>query len=95
MELLDYQDGGIVSRSLLDGTGGSATLFTFDAGQTLSEHKAPYEALVAGLEGRAEFVVGGAKKTIEAGQMMVMPADVPHSMKAETRFRMLLFMVRE
>ena len=57
-EVLDFQDGGIVSRSILDSEGGSVTLFTFDAGQSLSEHKAPYDALVAGLEGEAVFTVG-------------------------------------
>ncbi len=94
-EVLDFQEGGIVSRSLLDGEGGSATLFTFDAGQSLSEHKAPYSALVYGLEGEAEFTVGGVAQKIQAGRMLVMPANVPHSMKAETRFRMMLVMVRE
>jgi quercetin dioxygenase-like cupin family protein len=94
-EILDFQQEGIVSRSLLDGEGGSATLFTFDAGQSLSEHKAPYSALVYGLEGEAEFTVGGAAKKIQAGRMLVMPANVPHSMRAETRFRMMLVMIRE
>lgn len=95
VDLLDFQDGGIVSRSLLDGEGGSATLFTFDAGQSLSEHKAPYSALVTGLEGEAEFTVGGVPQKVQAGRMLVMPANVPHSMKAETRFRMMLVMIRE
>ncbi len=95
IELLDYQEGGIVSRSILDGEGGSVTLFTFDAGQSLSEHKAPYDALVAGLEGEAEFTVGGISRKVLPGSMLVMPADVPHSMKAEKRFRMMLVMIRE
>lgn len=95
VDILDFQEGGIVSRSLLDGEGGSATLFTFDGGQSLSEHKAPYSALVYGLEGEAEFMVGGVAQKIQAGRMLVMPANVPHSMKAETRFRMMLVLIRE
>jgi quercetin dioxygenase-like cupin family protein len=95
VEVLDFQDGGIVSRSILDGEGGSATLFTFDAGQSLSEHKAPFDALVAGIEGTAEFKVGGVAQEIRPGQMLVMPANIPHSMKAETRFRMMLVMIRQ
>lgn len=93
-ELLDYQDGGIVSRSVLDGEGGSVTLFTFDAGQSLSEHKAPFNALVVALEGEAEFTVGGVRHRLSPGLMLVMPANVPHSMKAEKRFRMMLVMIR-
>jgi quercetin dioxygenase-like cupin family protein len=94
LDLLDYQPGGIVSRSILDEDGGSVTLFTFDAGQSLSEHKAPYDALVMGLEGEAEFTVGGASHRVLPGLMLLMPANVPHSMKAEKRFRMMLVMVR-
>jgi quercetin dioxygenase-like cupin family protein len=94
VELLDYQEGGIVSRSILDGVGGSVTLFTFDAGQSLSEHKAPFDALVAALEGEAEFTVGGVRHRLSPGLMLVMPANVPHSMKAEKRFRMMLIMIR-
>ena len=94
-EVLDFQDGGIVSRSILDADGGSVTLFTFDAGQSLSEHKAPYDALVTGLEGEAVFTVGGVPHKVDAGRMLVMPADVPHSMKAETRFKMMRVMIRE
>jgi len=70
------------------------TLFTFDAGQSLSEHKAPFDALVVALEGEAEFTVGGGRHRLSPGLMLVMPANVPHSMKAEKRFRMMLVMIR-
>ncbi|NLI95100.1 MAG: cupin domain-containing protein [Synergistaceae bacterium] len=95
LELLDFQEGGIVSRSILDGNGGSVTLFTFDAGQSLSEHKAPYDALVVALEGEADFTLQGVLHRVSPGQMLVMPANVPHSMKTEKRFRMMLVMIRE
>lgn len=92
--LVDYADGGIVSRTLVDNSAGTLTLFAFDAGQGLSEHSAPFDAVVQILEGKAELTIGGKMMGAQAGQIVLMPADVPHSLKAAGRFKMLLTMLR-
>ncbi|MFW6189924.1 MAG: cupin domain-containing protein [Planctomycetota bacterium] len=92
--LVDYADASIVSRTLVDTEQGTLTLFAFDAGQSLSEHTTPYDAYVTVLDGRAELTIGGETVTPEAGEMVLMPADVPHAVRAPERFKMMLVMIR-
>ena len=92
--LVRYGDGSIVSRTLADSDAGTLTLFAFDAGEGLSEHSAPYDAYVQVLSGEAELTIGGAKVRVGAGQMALMPADVPHAVDAAEQFKMLLIMLR-
>jgi quercetin dioxygenase-like cupin family protein len=94
-DLVAYQEGSIVSRTLVKRNGGTLTLFAFDAGQALSEHTAPFDAVVQVLDGRAELVIGGKTVTAEAGRTVLMPANVPHAVRAVERFKMLLTMARE
>jgi quercetin dioxygenase-like cupin family protein len=91
---LDYQPDGIVSRILLKQPSGSVTAFAFDGGQELSEHTCPYEALLAVLEGEGVITVAGTAETVAAGQMIRLPAHVPHAVRAPARFKMLLTMFR-
>ena len=93
-ELLDYAPGAVVSRVLARANGGSVTLFSFEAGQELSEHTAPFDALVEVLDGEVELTIGGAPVTARAGESVLMPANVPHAVRARARFKMLLTMVR-
>jgi len=92
--LVDYAEGSIVSRTLADSDAGTITLFAFDAGQALSEHSAPFDALVVVLDGRAELTIAGEAISVGVGQAAAMPADVPHSVEASQRFKMLLTMLR-
>ena len=94
-ESIEYQDGSIVSRTLVKKNGGTLTLFAFDAGQELSEHSAPFDAVVQILDGQAELIIGGEKVTASTGKTVLMPADVPHAVHAPSRFKMLLVMIRE
>ena len=97
MPLLDavqYADGAIVSRTLLENAAGTITLFAFDAGQALSEHSAPFVAVVQILDGEAELRIGGQRVRAGAGSLVRMPADVPHAVTARRRFKMLLTMLR-
>ncbi len=91
---VDYADGSIVSRTLLDSKAGTLTLFAFDAGQGLSEHTAPFDAVVQVLDGQAVLVIDGRAVTAQPGDMVIMPAHVPHSVRADQRFKMLLTMIR-
>lgn len=92
--LAAYQQGAVVSRTLLKRAGGTITLFAFDEGQALSEHTAPFDALAHILEGDAEITIAGTPLTVSAGQMLLMPANRPHAVHARTRFKMLLTMIR-
>jgi quercetin dioxygenase-like cupin family protein len=92
--LVSYQEGSVVSRQITKADAGNVTLFAFDAGQTLSEHTAPYDALVHVLEGQAEVLIGGQPFVLQTGQAIVMPANVAHALKALTSFKMLLTMIR-
>jgi len=94
-DLATYQEGAVVSRTLVKKSGGTVTVFAFDAGQSLSEHTAPFDAIVQVLDGQVELVVGGRKIPASAGQTVLLPANVPHAVNAVTRFKMLLIMVRE
>jgi len=93
--LLGYQAGSIVSREIVRRKGGTVTLFAFDEGQGLSEHTAPFDALVVIVEGIAEVTIGGQPQKLAKDDMVLMPANVPHAVKALTPFKMLLVMVRE
>ncbi len=92
--LIEYAADSIVSKTILDKPVGTITLFAFDAGQRLSEHTAPYDAVVQVIEGRGRLTIGGATVTVEAGQVVIMPGSVPHAVAAEERFKMLLTMIR-
>jgi quercetin dioxygenase-like cupin family protein len=93
-ELVAYSDGAVVSRTVIKRPVGTVSLFSFDAGQGLSEHTAPFDALVQILDGKAELTIGGKLVAAEAGQTVLMPAGVPHSLHAAERFKMLLVMIR-
>lgn len=90
-----YADGAVVSKTLLDKSAGTLTVFAFDRGQGLSEHTAPYDATVQVLDGAAAITIGGRTTTVRAGELIIMPAHVPHALRAEERFKMLLIMIRE
>ena len=89
-----YIDGAVVSKTLIKKETGSVTLFAFEAGQGLSEHTAPFDALVQVLDGQARITIGGEPQTVSAGQIIIMPANVPHALQAEKAFKMLLVMIR-
>lgn len=92
---VEYGEGSVVSRTLVKRKAGTLTLFAFDAGQGLSEHTAPFDATVQVVEGQATLTIGGKEVTVEPGQMVIMPADVPHAVQAPVQMKMLLFMIRE
>ena len=92
--LLDYQDGAVVSRAIIDRETGTVTLFAFDKGEGLSEHTAPFDALVQVLEGQVEITISGKPLKLQAGEMVIMPANEPHALRAVERFKMLLVMIR-
>ncbi len=92
--LVDYSADSIVSKTLIDTKVGTITLFAFDLGQGLSEHTAPYDAIVQIIDGDAEITIGGHAIRATAGNMVVMPANIPHALKAVKRFKMLLTMIR-
>ncbi len=91
---IQYGAGSVVSRTLLDKKAGVLTLFAFDKGQGLSEHTAPFDAVVEILEGEAQLTIAGNTVTARAGSVVIMPANQPHSVKAKERFKMLLTMIR-
>jgi len=93
-ELVNYQDGAVVSREIVKRPTGSVTLFAFDEGQGLSEHTAPFDALVQVLEGEAEISITGQPHRLQGGEMILMPAGQPHALKALKRFKMILTMIR-
>jgi len=92
--MIAYQEGAVVSRTIIDKPVGTVTLFAFDEGEGLSEHTTPYDAMVHVLDGEVEITIGGEPYTLGAGEMIVMPADIPHALRAVKRFKMLLTMVR-
>jgi len=92
--LLQYQEGSVVSRVLMKNGGGNVTLFAFDAGEGLSEHTAPFDALVSILDGEAEVEIAKTPYRLTAGQTITMPAHKPHALRAVKRFKMLLVMLR-
>jgi quercetin dioxygenase-like cupin family protein len=92
--LAAYQAGAVVSRELVRRKTGSVTVFAFDKGQGLSEHVAPFDALVQVLDGVAEITIGGTPHRVGKGELILMPAGVPHALKAVRRFKMMLIMIR-
>ena len=94
-ELVSYQTGSVVSRQITKTDAGNVTLFAFDAGQELSEHTAPFDALVHVVEGKAEITISGKYFQLKAGDAIIMPADAPHAVKATRQFKMLLTMIRK
>jgi len=94
-DLLDYQEGSVVSRTLIDKKTGTVTLFAFDEGQGLSEHTAPFDALVHIIDGEAEITISGKALHMKGGEMVIMPANEPHALRALKRFKMILIMIRQ
>lgn len=92
--LIEYATGAVVSKTLLNKKTGTLTLFAFDAGQSLSEHTSPYDATVLILDGEATLTIDGQPLKVSAGQLAIMPANVPHDVQATQRFKMLLIMIR-
>jgi quercetin dioxygenase-like cupin family protein len=94
VDLADYQEGAVVSRTLIDKKTGTVTLFAFAAGQGLSEHTAPFDAMVQILDGEAKIVISGRSLRVKEGEMVIMPANEPHALRAVEPFKMLLTMIR-
>ncbi len=94
-ELVSYQDGSVVSRQITKAEAGNVTLFAFDKGQELSEHTAPFDALVHVLDGETEIRISGKPFHLKTGDAIIMPADEPHAVRATQRFKMLLTMIRK
>ena len=93
-DLVAYNDGAVVSKTLIDKKIGTVTMFSFGAGQGLSEHTAPFDAFVQIVDGEAEVTINGEPQTVVAGQIIIMPANIPHELKAVKAFKMLLVMIR-
>ncbi len=93
-EMTPYQDGAVVSRTLLQHATGTLTVFSFDAGQALSEHTVPFHAFVQVLDGEAQIIIGGKPVTVTAGEIVLMPGGISHEVKAIKRFKMLLTLFR-
>jgi quercetin dioxygenase-like cupin family protein len=94
LDLIEYSKDSIVSKTILNKSVGTITLFAFDGGQGLSEHTSPYDAVIQVLDGTARITIGTEDKTVTQGQLIVMPTNVPHAVNAENRFKMLLTMIR-
>ena len=92
--LIDYQEGSVVSRTLIDKKNGTITLFAFAENQGLSEHTAPYDAMVHVLDGEAEVTISGQLVKVKQGEVTIMPANQPHALAAKKRFKMLLTMIK-
>lgn len=93
--LTDYQEGSVVSRMVINKKSGTVTAFAFEKGEGLSEHSAPYDALVIVLEGEAEISIGGVAHVVKEGDMLIMPAKIPHAVHPLSRFKMMLVMIHE
>ena len=91
---VQYSDHSIVSRQVIKDSGGNVSLFAFDAGQELSEHTAPFDALIQVIDGSAEIIIAGKGYSLAKGEGIIMPAAIPHAVKAKERFKMLLTMIR-
>jgi len=90
---ISYAEGSVVSKTLVNKKTGTLTLFAFDGGQGLSEHTAPFDAVVQILDGQAELTIGGQKTKIQTGELVIMPANIPHAVHAPQKFKMLLTMI--
>jgi len=94
-ESIAYSDSSVISKTLIDKGIGNITLFSFDRGQGLSEHTSPFDAVVYLLDGKCRVTIGTKTQTVKSGEMIVMPANIPHSLSAGERFKMLLIMIRK
>ena len=94
-ELIDYQNGSIVSKTLIEKGTGTVTIFAFDKGQALSEHTAPFDAMVQVVDGQAEIIISGQSYVVKEGELIIMPAHKPHAVKARESFKMLLTMIKK
>ena len=94
IDLLDYQSGSVVSKTLIDKSTGTITLFAFDEGQGLSEHTAPFDAMVYVFDGQAEVTISGKPIRMKPGEIVIMPANKPHALRAIDRFKMMLVMIK-
>ena len=94
LELIQYQEGSVVSRTIADKPVATVTVFAFDEGQGLSEHTAPYDAIVHIIDGEVEIMINGEKISTKAGEIVIMPANKPHSLRAIKKFKMILIMIR-
>ena len=93
-DLIEYQDGSVVSREIIRKDTGTVTIFAFDKGEGLSEHTAPFDAMVQIIDGKAEITISGNKNILESGEMIIMPANEPHALKALEKYKMVLTMIR-
>ena len=93
-DLISYQEGSVVSRTIIDKKAGTVTLFAFDEKQGLSEHTAPYDAMVYVVDGEVVVTISGKPVDLKTGEMTIMPANKPHALTAKTRFKMLLIMIK-
>jgi quercetin dioxygenase-like cupin family protein len=94
LESINYQEGSIVSKVFIEKKTGTVTVFAFDKGQGLSEHTAPFDAMVFVIDGQAEITISGAASIVKKGEMIIMPANKPHALKAIERFKMILIMIK-
>ncbi|MBM2832529.1 MAG: hypothetical protein HW414_1581 [Dehalococcoidia bacterium] len=92
--MVEYQEGSVVSRTIMDQRSGTVTLFAFGEGQGLSEHTAPFNAMVYVMDGKARVIIGGKPFDLSAGDAIIMPANQPHALQAISRFKMMLIMIR-
>ena len=93
-DLIDYQEGSVVSREIVRKETGTVTIFAFDKGEGLSEHSAPFDAMVQIVDGKAIITIGGEENTVQKGEMIIMPANVPHALHAVEKYKMILTMIR-
>ncbi|MDI6723387.1 MAG: cupin domain-containing protein [Methanobacterium sp.] len=93
-DLIDYQEGSVVSREIIRKDTGTVTIFAFDKGEGLSEHTAPFDAMVQIVDGKAEITISGNKNVLEKGDMIIMPANEPHALTALEKYKMVLTMIR-
>jgi quercetin dioxygenase-like cupin family protein len=93
-DLIDYQEGSVVSREIVRKETGTVTIFAFDKGEGLSEHSAPFDAMVQIVDGKALITIGGEENTVQKGEMIIMPANVPHALHAVEKYKMILTMIR-
>jgi quercetin dioxygenase-like cupin family protein len=91
---IDYSGGGVVSRTVLKRETGNVSLFSFDKGESLTEHTSPFDAMIQIVDGMGEIIIGGQSNILEAGQVIIMPANIPHAVKAVEKFKMVLTMIK-
>lgn len=94
-ESVEYSTGGIVSKTILKKQTGNISVFSFDKGEALSEHTAPFDAMIMAIDGKGEIIIGGKSFILEAGQNIIMPENIPHAVNAIEKFKMMLIMIKE